>query len=169
MCMLPVSILLMAASSSSGGPSGALVPAAERTLQGCARRVLVGRGTKSGMVRTLQSLQEAGILQTAESKRKHHKVLERAAKEHTLQMTPYGRVVQTTSTVDTNDWQYCNPFAYLYYLSTLNDPFGLIMLQLREPGEAVTVVLYVDELQPGNPWRPEKARQVQAVYCCIAE
>ena len=37
------------------------------------------------------------------------------------------------------------------------------------PGEALAMILYMDELCPGNPFRPEKGRKLQGIYWCILE
>ena len=70
---------------------------------------------------------------------------------------------------DAANWEYCSPAAYLHYISTLNPTFGDLMRASLRPGQPATVVLYVDEICPGNPFRPDKARKLQAVYWCMLE
>ena len=38
-----------------------------------------------------------------------------------------------------------------------------------KPGKPLTMILYMDELCPGNPFRPEKGRKIQGIYWCILE
>lgn len=160
----------MASSSSKDGKKRSrqslkeLLPAKDvRTLLRC--------GTKTGMCNALATLQSAGLLCTDDSVRKLRRTLEEATVQHGRQMTPYGTVIQQVDLriPGIGPWEYCNPLAYLRYISGLNDDFGEVMKSCIEPGKPLTVILYMDELCPGNPYRPEKGRKLQGIYWCIRE
>ena len=136
-------------------------------------RALLGCGTKTGICAALEALQRAGLLRTHDSNRKLRRTLQRAAVEHGNQNTAYGTVIQKVDlgVPGVQPWEYCHPLAYLRYISTLNNSFGEVMQSCLEgvEGEALTVILYMDELCPGNPYRPDKARKLQGVYWCLQE
>ena len=76
----------------------------------------------------MQVLQGAGILSTTDTARQTRSVLTKAAAEHAKAETPYGRVVQLMYFEGLEEpWEYCEPRAYLRYLSTLNGSYGEIM------------------------------------------
>ena len=134
-------------------------------------RTLLRCGTKTGMCNALATLQSVGLLCTDDSVRKLRRTLEEATVQHGRQMTPYGTVIQH---VDLRipgiaPWEYCNPLAYLRYISGLNDDFGEVMKSCIEPGKPLTVILYMDELCPGNPYRPDNGRKLQGIYWCIRQ
>ena len=126
-------------------------------------------GTRTGLTNVLQILQRSGLLETDDSERKIRRTLQRGVVHHATTMTPYGPVVQKVK-LDipgmTDEWEYCNPVAYFYHLSTLNEAFGQLMQSL--PSE-INIVVYVDEIVPGNPFRHEKARKLQAIYFVVLE
>ena len=136
-------------------------------------RALLGCGAKTGICTALEALQRSGLLRTHDSNRKLRRTLQRAAVEHGNQNTAYGTVIQKVDlgVPGVEPWEYCHPLAYLRYISTLNNSFGEVMQSCLDgvEGEALTVILYMDELCPGNPYRPDKARKLQGVYWCLQE
>ena len=131
-------------------------------------------GTKIGAVRVIQRLHERGLLSddalvdglTENTLRKDARIgtEDAVANAH----TPHGPVV-TTLNVKGTDIEVVNPFAYVYFLCERNpDLFEILM-----PAGAVSVcrpiVLYVDEIRPGNPLRPGKSRTTQCVYWIFAD
>ena len=88
-------------------------------------------------------------------------------------MTPYGTVIQSVDLgiPGVEPWGYCHPLAYLRHISTLNNVFGEVMRKCidESEGKPLTIILYMDELCPGNPYRPEKSRKLQGVYWSIKE
>ena len=61
-------------------------------------------------------------------------------------------------------WQYAHPLALLHYLSVIGPKFGELMYRCIVPGVPLRIILYIDEICPGNPLRPEKSRTLQAIY-----
>ena len=54
-------------------------------------------------------------------------------------------------------------------MGTLNAEFGAIMEECLQPGRPMTIILYVDEVSPGNPLRPRSDRKFQAIYWFVLE
>ena len=119
----------------------------------------------------LETLQRSGLLCTNDSNRKLRRTLQNASVQHGSSVTAYGTVIQKVDLgiPGVEPWEYCNPIAYLRYISTLNNAFGEVMKSCIVAGQALTMLLYLDELCPGNPFRPEKGRKVQGIYWCIKE
>ena len=168
-CLLVLSSAM--ASSSSTCSKKRARPSLKEAMPDSEVRKLLGCGTKTGMCKALTTLQDCGLLCTNDSVRKLRRTLEEATVAHGRMDTPYGKVIQQ---VDLRIpgvplWDYCHPLAYLHYISGLNSAFGEIMQSCIEPGKPATVLLYMDELCPGNPYRPEKGRKLQGVYWCIQE
>ena len=139
-------------------------------------RQLVQCTTNTGIVQALSALHRAGVLRDDHvdfKPRQLAKELTAAKKIHSLQMTPYGRVVQTIDlpTQRMPKWQICNPLAFMYYLSMLAAPFFLVMQEAvaAAPRGILNVILYIDEVCPGNPLRHDKGRTIQALYWAFAE
>ena len=97
-------------------------------------------------------------------------MLQSSAKVDANALTPYGKVVQTLDLghPELRHWEYCSPAAYLWYIASLSSQFGEIMSACT-PDQNATIVVYLDELVPGNPFRPEQSRRTQAVYFCILQ
>ena len=127
-------------------------------------RQLLRCGTKTGMCNALATLQSAGLLCTNDSVRKLRRTLEEATVQHGREETPYGTVIQHVDLriPGVAPWEYCNPLAYLRYISGLNNAFGEVMKSCIEPGKPLTIILYMDELCPGNPYRPEREENSKA-------
>jgi hypothetical protein len=146
-------------------------PAAElNTADDALHRTLVQWGTQVGLVNTLTALQSAGWL-TDDAIRSNAKVgtrrrLQNATTCHSSAVTPYGRVVQRMQLpIDKLPyWEYINPLALMYYLSSVCAQFGNMMQASNTPGVPMKVIIYIDEICPGNPLRPEKSRTLQAIY-----
>ena len=138
-------------------------------------RTLVQCGTQVGLVNTLIALQDAGWL-TDDAVRSNTQVgtrrrLHNATTCHSTSITPYGRVVQYMQLPleKLPNWEYINPLALLYYLSSICVPFGNMMRESNTPGVPMKIIIYIDEICPGNPLRPEKSRTLQALYWACAE
>ena len=81
--------------------------------------------------------------------------------------TPYGPVICKLD-VHGVVIEAVNPFAYTHVLCQRHSGF----FQLLCPGGKPTtrpIVLYIDEVRPGNPLRPDKSRQTQCVYWTFAD
>ena len=94
-----------------------------------------------------------------------------SASEHANTNTPYGRVVQQIDlpVPDLPQWEYCNPLAYMYHVSTLSDDFCRVMTDCLQPQEPAHIILYIDEVVPGNPFRPKRSRTIQCIYWMVEQ
>ena len=134
-------------------------------------RELCKYGPKSNLTHILQNLRQHGLLGEEMVRGNFRKVrgdLQRASKFHADAMTPYGRVIQVMhlGLRSLRKWEYIHPLALLHYLSVLSPAFGDIMLDsvASTVDNKLHVVLYFDEITPGNPFRPEKSRALQCIY-----
>ena len=134
--------------------------------------VALASGTRTGAARVLRLLHERGLLSDASLGSLNERTLRRDACEgieHTAASatTPYGNVIVTLQ-VNGVDIEIANPFAYLHLLcETHIDLFNVVC-----PGGVNThrrLLLYIDEVRPGNPLRPDKARQTQCVYWTFSD
>ena len=171
-------LLFYLVASSSAMASSSSVDGSKRKRQSLAQlmqpgdvRTLLRCGTKTGMCTALETLQRAGLLCTNDSNRKLRRTLQNASVQHGNAVTAYGTVIQKVDLgiPGVEPWEYCNPLAYLRYISTLNNAFGEVMRSCIVKGVSLTMILYMDELCPGNPFRPEKGRKIQGIYWCIKE
>ena len=120
---------------------------------------LAQHGTKSGLAEILMTLKKYDVLPDGvvhDDKRTLRGALGSAQRDHGAQETPYGSVVQTNKLPldELPRWQYINPMALVYYLSSICLAFSAIMAACTEGGRALTLILYMDEICPGNALRP---------------
>ena len=124
--------------------------------------VAQGKQTKTALIETLSHLKQVGILQAGITKRD----LTEAAEYHAKQKGPYGPVVQKLL-LDAPGLQYLhivNPFALIHHLTMISIHFATMMHQCCTPGRPLRLIIYADEMNPGNPFRPEKSRTLQCIY-----
>jgi hypothetical protein len=128
--------------------------------------------SKSSLVRTLAELQRAGMLKDSQLGVGCEKSrLQHAAEIHAKAMTPYGTVVQKMDLGNELPlWDYVHPLAFMYYLSSISQPFGELLASMidRAP-RGLRLVLYGDEMTPGNPLRTDKGRQLWNFYYAFLE
>ena len=162
----------MASSSSSSRGSLALAvrPSVKRPrIDQSDLRGLIAHAnqTKASLADTLTLLKEQGLLKEGVTKRE----LKRASEHHAKQDTPYGRVVIQVE-LNAASLQYLdvvNPAAILHYLTMISEPFAKMMYECCTPGCPLRLVIYADEMNPGNPFRPEKSRTLQCIYWAFAD
>lgn len=171
-------VVLMAASSSrslaitddrSNSSDGSNMQVPTRVSQ----QLLSKSHTKKSLVDTLQTLAAAGMikdideLQEASLKRQ----LAEASTAHAKQDTIYGPIVQSVplGIEGLPNWEYVNPFAYLYCMSSVCSAFSDMMKSVCVDGQPLRIVIYADGLIPGNPFRPEASRKLQCIYWCIVD
>lgn len=121
------------------------------------------RVTKAGLVAILQTLHDQGLLE----KRYTIKQVRKEVTGHAKVQTPFGKVIQTFRIGGVDQvFEAINPGALLWYLCKISVPFAeLIQETVVTAGDAgLTYVLYQDGVVPGNPFRPDKARKVEAWY-----
>lgn len=139
-------------------------------------RELVQCGTKTGLITAVTALGSAGCLAdeflNAHQGGTLRRRLQAAQVSHAKASTPYGTVVQSMPMPDIPEldlWEYCHPLALIYHLSVISPVFAELMATCGTPGLPLRIVLYIDEICPGNPLRPEKSRTLQAIYWAFAD
>ena len=155
-------------------------PASSSASSGIAKRQrdelyekLAHCGTKTGVVNALSALQEAGVLQDGVL-HDHPSALRRQLRESVAQhghaMTPYGAVIQQfdLGLPELRRWDYIHPMAFLNYACGKSPQFAKIMADCCT-GRPLRLIIYIDEVCPGNPLRPEKSRTLQAIYWAFAD
>ena len=97
--------------------------------------------------------------------------MQMAVTEHNKAETPYGFVIQEMELglPRLPRWSFCHPKALVYYLSTICAAFGSLMESCSIAGVPMRIIIYIDELCPGNPLRTEKSRTLQAIYWAFAD
>ena len=131
-------------------------------------------GNKTGLIDAITQLNNAGWLKNERRNmhgRRLRSRLRAAAKNHANQDTPYGPVVQhmPLPLEKLQKWDNTHPLALLCYLSTLSTAFGDLMHAVYTRGKPFNLIIYIDEIAPGNPLRPEKSRTLQAIYWALLE
>jgi len=97
-----------------------------------------------------------------------------AAHAHADFDTPYGPVVQQMP-LQRNDgtyyhWEFVHPLAFIWYLSLKCVQFGDMMeAALSRCGNELSLLLYGDEITPGNVLRHDDGRKVFAFYYAFLE
>ena len=134
------------------------------------------KATKSSIAKTLQILQQRGMLSDDRLGQKGEaRHLGEAVTTHANADTPYGKVVQSipieTTTNGELSWEIIHPFAFMWYLSTVCVQFGVMMADsiAMAPKNILRLILYGDELTPGNPLRADLGRQAFNFYYSFAE
>jgi hypothetical protein len=153
-----------------------LLGAAAKRQRVEAECLAIGHCTKSTLANILRTLHARGVLRDdigEGSTRQVRSRLRATLEHHSKAMTPYGRVVQRLSLPFPKDvlptWDIAHPFALLYHMSTLSRRFGVLMENaMGGKCEPIPIVLYIDEVVPGNPMRHDKGRTLQAIYWIIS-
>ena len=95
--------------------------------------------------------------------------LTEASAHHARADTPYGKVVQRVAIPMTTGsplaWECINPFAFIWYLSTICCGFSDMMANVaRGDGHKLRFLLYGDEITPGNLLRVDGGMQSICFY-----
>ena len=145
---------------SSSDAALALPAARLPRLQAC------GRHTKTSTIQMLMELQSSGALAGESTERELRRQMQHATEAHANAMTPYGKVVQgiRLDSSKLKTWEICHPFALLWYLTSISVNFADMMRKCTTSGRPLRLVVYVDGLIPGNPFRPEKSRKLECIY-----
>ena len=103
--------------------------------------------TKSGIAKVLQTLQGEGLLKDDKlGAPKERDRLTEASAHHARADTPYGKVVQRVAIPMTTGpplaWEFINPFAFIWYLSTICCGFSEMMANAaRDAGHKLRFLL----------------------------
>ena len=157
--------LAMASSSSGSAP-----PAKRAKL--LSELTAHGGCTRTALAKILSTLHKEGALhgtlgEGAERTIRSH--IQYAIEDGAQANTPYGPLIVSMNTgpADVPDLEYVNPLAYLHVMCARSESF--FELFKCKQGVDRKVVIYIDEICPGNPLRPDKSRTTQAVYWTIAD
>jgi hypothetical protein len=139
-----------------------------------AELIAASRSSKSSLARTLMSLRQQGLLNDDElGDSREHRRLTTANERHATAGTPYGQVVQSLDfgIEGIPRWEYVHPIAFLYYLSSMSTVFGdMLGRMIDESGtQPLRMLLYGDEMTPGNPLRSDKGRELFNWYYAFLE
>ena len=107
---------------------------------------------------------------------KRHQLL-RAQRSHAEAMTPYGQVLQsmTLPFEALKTWEYNDPRAMIYYMSQISTHFSDIMYASAQRAvcthnrRPLRVILYLDELVPGNALRHDCGRSMWGIYWALLD
>ena len=129
-----------------------------------------GKHTKTSTIQMLKSLESAGSLGPVGTERQLRSKLQAATEAHSKTVTPYGPVVQPIRLdhPKLRDWDICSPFAWLYHMATISTEFARVMKSCADRGP-LRIVIFCDEMIPGNPFRPEKSRTLMCIYWAIVD
>ena len=136
-----------------------------------------GGATKSSLANTLRVLHDNRLINlTTVAVNTLRKEAQHAEEDHAFRSkTPYGPVVQSMHLpmdggAQAHEWEYVNPFAYMHHLTFMSQAFSSMMNTcLVEHGCCLTLILYIDEINPGDPLRPDATRTMQAIYWAFKE
>jgi hypothetical protein len=142
-----------------------------RAAQDC---MAAGRCSKSTLAKMLQTLHKNGMLSDgmgSQSYRQIRSELKVAIEFHSNAMTPYGKVVQTLSLPFEKmpTWDIAHPKALMYHLSRISKEFSELMRSVLRPGEPCLIILYMDEVVPGNVFLHHKGRKFWAIYWALLD
>ena len=143
-------------------------PAAKR-VKALSAVAACGWCPKSSLGKILATLSEFDACGTARQGRRE---VAEAVLHHATAMTPYGPVVQQLDfSIDqerTHSMAYIHPFALIFYLCSLNSCFGALLRDCLR-NRLCRIVMYIDEIKPGNVLRPDKGRATPCVYWTFLE
>ena len=136
-----------------------------RAVRGC---------TKSGLAEILHRLHSLGELPSglgAGAPRTIREQVQAAIAESVDMKTPYGDLIQEMPPAFAGRHRipFVNPSAFLYILSSKCLPFFDSLVSGADATQKFRIMLYIDEVCPGNPMRPSKSRKTQALYWTIVD
>jgi len=174
----------MALPSSSKRPHGELLDDDKR------RRVLselaAAGVSRTGLSKTLKGLHERGLLtdplSNDTSLKGYRREVNRAFELNAMEDTPFGPIL-CESELPTDELQqnertprrrcmwYLSPFALLFTICSVSHEFFLLVRAARGPDgvSPLSIILYLDGINPGNPLAPDPQLLLQAVYWTFKE
>ena len=169
--------------SSSKRKSGEALDADKR-LEIVSELAAINGQSKMGLVKTLKTLHDKGLLVDAlvetPTELGYKRQVRRAFEKDALYtQTPYGTmlsqmelpVVDEKMKAKQPSMWYINPFALLFQLCATDVAlFNLIKDAVGIAGtKALRIVLYFDGVNPGNPLAPDPQQLLQAIYWCFVD
>ena len=129
--------------------------------------------TKSALAHILTTLHQKGLLTDASigsgAVRTVRGRIQAAIESSAQERTPYGKLIDSMHFNAETTIEYCNPFALLFVIARLSYPFFSLLSDIAHRASPFKLVLYIDEVCPGNPLRPDKSRTTQCVYWTFAD
>ena len=131
------------------------------------RHMSASRVTKSGVHHVLRYLHEHGFLDDHVGTDR----ISRAVAHHASVQTPFGSVVRPFDLGIAAGTECCDPASLLYYMCSISVTFADICKQtVMNAGDMpLRYLVYQDGVVPGNPFRPEKGRKVEAWYWVVVD
>jgi hypothetical protein len=128
--------------------------------------------TKTALSATLQKLNDAGYLNDSLVKTptlgQYRRGVRSAVEMHGFALpTPYGPMIQEMDLPSESmpKWHYINPFALINHLCRVVPlMFNLLLTAMHASGGLLKIIIYIDEINPGNALHPNPERLLQAVY-----
>jgi len=144
-----------------------------KRLKAEAQCLAVAKVTKSSLVRVLQSLHASGMLSEgmgAQTSRQLRQELRVAQEVYARMQTPYGTLVQSAMLPfdALPKWDFAHPLAMLSFLCNRSPEFSAICLA-NVANATLHIIVYMDEVKPGNPLRHDAGRSLEAIYWSIVE
>jgi len=160
---------MAARSSSSSGLEGP--PEKRRALLQSIQAV--GKQTKASTIKMLSVLQQQGALAFADGvgERQLRSEIQAAVESVGNTETPYGPIIQKVrlDAPGLQDWEICHPFAFLWYMTQHSAAFREAMRKSTCDGRKLRLIIYMDGLVPGNPFRPDKGRSIMCIYWAFVD
>ena len=131
-----------------------------------------GGCTKTALAKILRTLHSRGVLGEGIGEGSERAVRGRIRQDvesTASQMTPFGRLIRTMPSGYDGmpEIEYVDPCALLWTVTNMSNSFWSL---LNRPGQTpFRLVLYIDEICPGNPLRPQPTRLCQCIYWSFAD
>ena len=127
--------------------------------------------SKEALANILKRLHDRGFLKdltTAHSMSSYRRAVKKPFEEIAFgRPTNYGSLLQWLALPNSDhSVPYINPFAFLSVICKCNLAFFTLLKGLTLP---LKLIIYLDEINPGNPLAPDPQRLVQAVYWTFAD
>ena len=147
----------------------------------CVAELATTRGQRKGaLANVLRILNDRGLLRdpllsASPSNMEYVRQINRSIDEvgYDVDDNIYGPMIQTLK-LETRPkpyrMSYINPFALIYHLCMINVYFFDLLYSICEGGaKRLRIILYVDEINPGNPVKPDPQLLTQAIYWAIPD
>ena len=137
--------------------------------------------SRTTLTKVLQSLQDLGMLRgicDTTSMSSHLRSVRAAIENDAVHaITPYGKLFRSIDLPiydpdqrHADELHFVHPMALLHFLCDCNASlFGIVKAAADRCDGRLRIVLYIDEINPGNPLAPDPNQMLQAVYWCIPE